>query len=264
MAASSLSATTFMSYGVSSSRPESPRLSAASCPSSSLPSIPTREKSSASVRLKNAPSSFFLAAIKFFSLAITVCSSGPKDFAAAGVCAIAGSAPAKKKTAYANQRTFMRLSLLNELPHTVLARHTRKPIDTPLILLQPVSFQALRAAMAGPAVELFALAFIVEKRDAVAAGIGNACDLDDDDRAGAVVCREVFGKRGKFRFVRLDDAAAAIQTKNIRWPLERAEHENNPAIFSQVSDGLDPAAVEIDVSDRGWPQDAERVQSFWG
>src|ERR1700677_3555496 len=79
MAASSPRDTTFMSEGVSSSRAESPRLSAASEPSTSWPSTPTSEKSGARGRLKNAASSLFLASMRFFSLANAVCSRGLGD-----------------------------------------------------------------------------------------------------------------------------------------------------------------------------------------
>jgi hypothetical protein len=46
--------------------------------------------------------------------------------------------------------------------------------------------------------------------------------------------------------------------------LKGAEHEDNPAIvfLAQVSDGLDSTAVEINISDRSWPQDAECVEAF--
>src|SRR5579872_6294355 len=57
-----------------------------SCRSYNWPSNETKEKSSVSVRLKNAISPFFAASMKFFSDAINVCSSGVRGLAGALAC----------------------------------------------------------------------------------------------------------------------------------------------------------------------------------
>src|SRR5271167_1972771 len=98
--------------------------------------------------------------------------------------------------------------------------------------------------MAGPGVELFPLAFVLEKRNAVSARICNACKFDDNDRAGVLAIGEGFCERRKLRLVRLNHTAVAIQAKNVRRPLERAEHENDSSVLFEVSDGLHTAAGE--------------------
>src|SRR5580704_5116302 len=60
--------------------------------------------------------------------------------------------------------------------------------------------------------------------------------------------------------MRLNHTPVAIQTKNIRRPLERAKHQNNSPILLQVSDRLHSASVEIQISHGSRPQNAKRVQ----
>src|ERR1035437_630375 len=74
-----------MSYG-SKSRPPPPNWSSISCRLYNCPSNATKEKSSVSVRLKNATSPFFAASTKLVSAAISVCSSGLSVLAGAFAC----------------------------------------------------------------------------------------------------------------------------------------------------------------------------------
>src|SRR5271157_2994256 len=118
--------------------------------------------------------------------------------------------------------------------------------------------------MARPGMKLFALAIILKKRNAEPARVCNPREFDQNNRAHVLTVRKGFCERGKFRFMRLDHTPVAVQPENVRWSLERAEHEYDSSILFQVSDGLHAASVEIDVGHRGRPQDAERVQTFRG
>src|SRR5580704_297822 len=144
----------------------------------------------------------------------------------------------------------------------VLKRDARKAVDTLFVLLLTVMSQAFRPLLAGPGVELFTLALVFETRNAVAARIGDARQVHDDDRAGVIANWEVFRKGRKLGVVRFDDASAAVQAENIRRTLECAEHQNDSPILFQMSDGLHSIAVEINVGDGGWIEDAKCIQPF--
>jgi len=94
---------------------------------------------------------------------------------------------------------------------TALAGESRRSSILYLFFPLAVSLQAFGTLFAGPGMELRAFAFVFEERNAVAAGVGDAVDFDDDDGAHAVVRREVCRQRGEFRLVRFDDMSAAIR-----------------------------------------------------
>jgi len=126
--------------------------------------------------------------------------------------------------------------------------------------------QAFGALFAGPGMQLRAFAFVLEEWNAVAAGVGDAVDFHDDDRANAVVRREVCCQRGEFRVLRFDDLSAAVEAEDVWRALEGAKHENDSAIIllAQVGDGFDAAAIEVKVRDGAGVEDAKCVEAFRG
>lgn len=77
-----------------------------------------------------------------------------------------------------------------------------------------------------------------------------------------IVARKVLRQPRKLRLVRLDYAANAKQPENIWWTLERAEHQNDPAVLSQVCDRLHSASVEVNVGNGRRPQNTKRIEPF--
>jgi len=110
--------------------------------------------------------------------------------------------------------------------------------------------------------QLFPLAFIFEKRNAVSAGIGDARNLHNNNRTRILVIGKGIRKRSKFGLVRFDNPPMSIQPKNVWRSLKGAEHQGDPSILLQVSDGLHAAPVEIQVSNSSRPQNAKSVQPF--
>src|SRR5580700_7538118 len=116
--------------------------------------------------------------------------------------------------------------------------------------------------MACPRVELGTLTFVFKFWDAVAARVGDAREFNYDDRARVLVVGKRVGERRKVGLVRLDHAAVAVKPKNVGRTLKGAEHKNDSAVFFQVSDGLDSAAVEVDIGDFRWRENAKCVESL--
>src|SRR2546423_14423555 len=88
-----------------------------------------------------------------------------------------------------------------------------------------------------PGEPLRPLALVLHQRDAVAARVGDALDLDDDRRARAL------------HPVRRLDAAAAVEADDARRAFEGADHQGHPAVLAQVGDRRDAASYPIDACD---------------
>ena len=56
--------------------------------------------------------------------------------------------------------------------------------------------------------------------------------------------------------------ARAVEANDLRRSLEGTEEERDPPVVAQVRDGLDAAAGEVEVGDRGRIENAERVESL--
>ena len=112
-----------------------------------------------------------------------------------------------------------------------------------------------------PVVVLRALAVEAHQRDAVAARVGDALDLDADHRAHRML-RRVEPRREllELRIVRQRDRRAAVQPHDPRRPVERAEHHDDAPVLARVRDRLGAAPDEVEVRDLARPEDAEPAQ----
>jgi signal transduction histidine kinase len=148
--------------------------------------------------------------------------------------------------------------------HLLLSRKARQAVDALAIMFRLIGLEALLAELAGPRVVLLPFAFVAEKRDAVPAGIRYVGDVNGHDRPHASEVREMHAQAGKFRIARLDCPAPASQAQDLRRAFERAEHQNDPAIFFQVGDGFDAAPGQIEISRHLRSQDSECIEAFRG
>ena len=109
------------------------------------------------------------------------------------------------------------------------------------------------------------LAFIAHERDSVAAGVGDALDVDDDDRPRGLGRRrhpvevELRFQLGVPRLANLDDLTAAVQAHDPRWALERAQHDHDPSVLAQVRDRLRATAEQVEVADLLRAEDAQAL-----
>jgi hypothetical protein len=67
---------------------------------------------------------------------------------------------------------------------------------------------------------------------------------------------------GEPGLVRFDDASVAVKPQDFGCALKGAEQDHDAPVFSQVRDGLNPAAKNVEVGDGFGPEDSERVQPF--
>ena len=109
-------------------------------------------------------------------------------------------------------------------------------------------------------------ALVGHQRDAVAARVADAGDLDQDDRAarlghGRVLEAGLDAQRSNRGSAGKDRLAAAVEADDPRRPLERAEHHDDPAVLAQVGDRLRAAARDVEIGDPAGPRtrsDADR------
>src|SRR5580658_460242 len=141
-----------------------------------------------------------------------------------------------------------------------LLRQPRQPIHTPPVLLLPIRLQPLRPLLPCPGRKLFPLPLILEPRNAVSARIINPRDFHQNNRPDAFISRELGQERSEFSILRFHRSPVPMHPQNVRRPLKRAEHQGDPPILLQMSDGLDAASVEIQVSDGGRTENPKRVQ----
>src|SRR5258708_25184819 len=142
----------------------------------------------------------------------------------------------------------------------MLLAQSRQPVDTLPVLFLPVSLQTFRPSVPSPSLQLCPLTFVLEKRNTVPAGILDASDLDNNNRAHAIDRSERTCQRSKLVLLGFNHAAVPVQTIDIGRSLEGAEHQNDSAILLQVGDGLHSAAVEIELSHPGRAENTKRVE----
>lgn len=64
------------------------------------------------------------------------------------------------------------------------------------------------------------------------------------------------------RIPQLDHLASSIEPHDLRIPVERAEHEGDPTVVTEMRDRFDPASGEIEVGDEIRVQNPKRVVSL--
>src|SRR4051812_3518225 len=123
----------------------------------------------------------------------------------------------------------------------------RQPVDRDRVLLGDVRGVGLRPAGAQPLghreLAVRPAADHLHERHVVAAGVGDALDVDAHDgtlRGGLPGLREVIAARR-------EDLTGAVQAQDARRAVEGAEHDHDAAVLAQVRDGLGagPDVVEI-------------------
>src|SRR5512144_1970386 len=94
--------------------------------------------------------------------------------------------------------------------------HCRQPVDRRGVVVRLVRRDRVLALALGPARQQVTLTGQVEQRYAVAARVGDACQLDDDDRAAAGQRREPDRQLRPFRVIAQHDPAAPIEPDDAR------------------------------------------------
>src|SRR5581483_6243088 len=87
--------------------------------------------------------------------------------------------------------------------------------------------------------------------------------MHDDDGARAVIRRKVGNQPREFRITGPQHASNPVQSNNIGWPLERAEHQYDSPVLADVCDRLHAASDEIEIRNPLGTQDAKGVQTLW-
>jgi hypothetical protein len=96
------------------------------------------------------------------------------------------------------------------------------------------------------------------ERHAVATGVRDALDVDDDDRARADPDRrEPLGESREALVVDENRLGVAVEAHDARRALEGAEHHDDAAVLAEVRDGLDAAAGLVEVGDAARTEDGE-------
>jgi hypothetical protein len=96
--------------------------------------------------------------------------------------------------------------------------------------------------------------YVAHQGHPVPAGVRHAFDVDDHDRAPQLRRRRIGEATSLGQFVELevscrDDAALAVEPKDPRRSLERAQHDHDPPVLSHVGDRLGSAAHEVQIRD---------------
>ena len=99
-----------------------------------------------------------------------------------------------------------------------------------------------------------ALADVVHQRHAVAARVGDAGDVHDDDRAVRLghlerLVAALLEQPGEALVAGGHDLAAPVQAQDPRRALERAQHHDDAAVLADVGDRLGAAADHVEVGD---------------
>lgn len=137
-----------------------------------------------------------------------------------------------------------------------------QPVDAVDVLLPPVGFKIFGTLALGPLVEHVSMGHEIHERDAVAAGVGDPGNVQADDGPGPGVRRKGLCQRGITRLVTVGDLAATMQAHDAGRSLEGTEHDDHPPVFLQVSNGLGPAAGEVEVGGLKVAQDAQGVATL--
>src|SRR5450755_1969218 len=104
------------------------------------------------------------------------------------------------------------ISLASLICAQLLCRHSRQSIHTPSVLLQPVNLQAFRSSFAAPGWQIPTLLLELEKRHAVAAGVTDSIDLDDDDRARSFIDWKMSLQTRELCLVHFDGPSLSMQS----------------------------------------------------
>src|ERR1700722_9152219 len=173
------------------------------------------------MRLKYAMSPFFAASTKLFSAAINDCSKGLSGFSGAfAFCALMLHGRNKharnEHTRHVTKPFFIRTLHRDFICVTncaqLLCCHSRQSIHTPSVLLQPVNLQAFRSSFAAPGWQIPSFLLELEKRHAVAAGVTDAIDLDDNDRARSFIDWKMRLQTRELCLVHFDGPSLSMQS----------------------------------------------------
>src|SRR5579864_4385967 len=96
---------------------------------------------------------------------------------------------------------------------------------------------------------LIAYALIFHEWDSEPARIGNPGQFHNNDGPRALILGELRCQLGKLCRVWFHHPALPMQPDDIRWPVEGAEHQDNPAVLLQVSNSLHSAAGHVQIGD---------------
>jgi hypothetical protein len=96
----------------------------------------------------------------------------------------------------------------------------------------------------------------------IPARTADAIDIDANNRTNAGIGIEQPKQGGEIGILGLKNVSSAVQSDDIGRALKRAEHNDDPAVFPQVSNGLNAASGVIDVCHGRRSKDPERVSTF--
>ena len=133
-------------------------------------------------------------------------------------------------------------------------------INAPAILFPSVFLESRGPQFLRPRGKLAALPFVFKKWNAESARIGDARNFYQNDRPGAVMRGESARQRRKFGMTQLDYRAPAIQAQNFRRPLKIAEHQDDPAVFFEMGDRLNPATGQVQIGDGRRAKDSQSIE----
>ena len=137
-----------------------------------------------------------------------------------------------------------------------------KAVDTGGIVVGLIGTQAFGAFFVGPVDELVAFALVLIVRDREAAGEADPLHLDLDDGTGDLGIGEMTGKGLKIDGALFVDDAFAVEPADLGFAFEGAEHDDDATVFTEMGNGLDTTAIEIEVGDLIGSKDAEGVGTF--
>jgi len=132
-----------------------------------------------------------------------------------------------------------------------------KTIDALLIFPGAIVVEFLRALVVRPLVESVTVAAKIEKRHAIAAGSGDTLYGHMNESACARIGREMLCEFGKLRGVGSDERPSAVKPDNLRRTLERAKHDDNTPILTEMSRRFSTATCVILIHDFHRPKNKE-------
>src|SRR5436190_7201641 len=116
--------------------------------------------------------------------------------------------------------------------------------------------------MLGPVRELRALPVESIQWSAVATGIADPGQFNSNDGTHAWEDFELRQQRSELGILRLDHLSHAVKAHGLGRTFKRTKHEHDSSVFTKMRDRFNSAANIIDVGNRSWPQDTQRVQAF--
>ena len=122
-------------------------------------------------------------------------------------------------------------------------------VDAEGVVVGDILAELVGGLIVGPLVERVSVALVFVERDAIPAGVGDACELNADDGARLFRQGEVGGGLSEVVVVRCEGLALSIEAEDSRRSLEGAEHDGDAFIFLDMSDGFDAGSDAIDISD---------------